>query len=174
MKKSSGRARKRQTAYAVPVRWHESQLEFCLISPRGSSRWEFPHAVTAPGESAAQAACRAMCELTGMVCRLLDRQPLDDALALSDTEPARSGKERSRPAKANPRAAKERLRTAKESASANKDISPVAAFLLRVEKAGAAKSCRIRWCLAEEARARIRRKPLRRLIDLALRHQKAE
>lgn len=28
---------------------------------------------------------------------------------------------------------------------------------------------RIRWCLPEEARARIRRKPMRRLIDLALR-----
>ncbi len=30
---------------------------------------------------------------------------------------------------------------------------------------------RIRWCFAEEARARIRRKPLRRLIDLAARKQ---
>jgi hypothetical protein len=30
-------------------------------------------------------------------------------------------------------------------------------------------SRRIRWCFAEEARARIRRKPMRRLIDLALR-----
>jgi 8-oxo-dGTP pyrophosphatase MutT (NUDIX family) len=30
---------------------------------------------------------------------------------------------------------------------------------------------RIRWCLPEEARARIRRKPMRRLIDLALRRK---
>jgi hypothetical protein len=35
-------------------------------------------------------------------------------------------------------------------------------------------SARCRWCFAEEARARIRRKPMRRLIDLAVRRLDAE
>ena len=45
-----------------------------------------------------------------------------------------------------------------------------AAVLVKVECAPAGQpTLRSRWCLAEEARARIRRKPIRRLIDLALR-----
>jgi 8-oxo-dGTP pyrophosphatase MutT (NUDIX family) len=46
------------------------------------------------------------------------------------------------------------------------------AYLLEVDSAGSTKSQhRVRWCFAEEARARIRRKPMRRLIDLAMRRQ---
>jgi hypothetical protein len=46
----------------------------------------------------------------------------------------------------------------------------VAAFLLLARgEADCDSNCRSRWCFPEEARARIRRKPMRRLIDLALR-----
>ena len=51
----------------------------------------------------------------------------------------------------------------------------VRAFLVLAEDTDAAHSQkRVRWCLAEEARARIRRKPMRRLIDLALAREQAE
>ena len=50
------------------------------------------------------------------------------------------------------------------------------AFLVRVEGEqddGRETELRRRWCLPEEARMRIRRKPMRRLIDLALRRIEA-
>jgi 8-oxo-dGTP pyrophosphatase MutT (NUDIX family) len=57
-------------------------------------------------------------------------------------------------------------------ATQNRRQVKLTAYLLEVESAGVAESgFRIRWCFAEEARARIRRKPMRRLIDLALRQQ---
>ena len=53
------------------------------------------------------------------------------------------------------------------------DQVELVAFLLEVEPVELADSPKterkIRWCLPEEARARIRRKPMRRLIDLAIR-----
>jgi len=57
-------------------------------------------------------------------------------------------------------------------ASRRNETRSMTAFLMRVERADdpwphQANFRRI-WCLAEEARIRIRRKPLRRLIDLAL------
>ena len=49
----------------------------------------------------------------------------------------------------------------------------ITAFLVRVETENGhhstATGYRRRWCFAEEARVRIRRKPIRRFIDLALR-----
>jgi 8-oxo-dGTP pyrophosphatase MutT (NUDIX family) len=58
-------------------------------------------------------------------------------------------------------------------ATQNRRLVQLVAFLLEVEFAESADLSntgrKIRWCLAEEARARIRRKPMRRLIDLALR-----
>ncbi len=45
-------------------------------------------------------------------------------------------------------------------------------FLLEAAEAAKTSSGRrVRWCFAEEARARIRRKPMRRFVDLALRRQ---
>jgi 8-oxo-dGTP pyrophosphatase MutT (NUDIX family) len=52
----------------------------------------------------------------------------------------------------------------------NRQPTHITVFLLQVESADATQSPhRIRWCFAEEAQARIRRKPMRRLIDLAVR-----
>lgn len=49
----------------------------------------------------------------------------------------------------------------------------ITAFLVRVEKESldwpGSEGHRRRWCFAEEARVRIRRKPVKRLIDLAVR-----
>ena len=50
----------------------------------------------------------------------------------------------------------------------------VTAFLIRVENESlgwpGSNGHRRRWCFAEEARVRIRRKPVRRLVDLAVRY----
>jgi 8-oxo-dGTP pyrophosphatase MutT (NUDIX family) len=60
-------------------------------------------------------------------------------------------------------------------ATHNRQLVRLTSFLLEVQDADKTDAPRpIRWCLAEEARARIRRKPMRRLIDLALRHKQAE
>ena len=52
--------------------------------------------------------------------------------------------------------------------SAGADV--LVAYLLEVAQDGSSACPRVRtrWCLPEEARIRIRRKPLRRLVDLAL------
>ncbi len=59
-------------------------------------------------------------------------------------------------------------------ASRKNETRSMIGFLMRVEDALEAwpkqKSHRRLWCLAEEARVRIRRKPLRRFIDRALQH----
>jgi 8-oxo-dGTP pyrophosphatase MutT (NUDIX family) len=55
-------------------------------------------------------------------------------------------------------------------ATQDRQIVQLVAYLLEVEDPeSTTPSRRIRWCFAEEARARIRRKPMRRLIDLGLR-----
>jgi ADP-ribose pyrophosphatase YjhB (NUDIX family) len=56
-------------------------------------------------------------------------------------------------------------------ATQNRRLVQVVAYLLEAQPGGNGAPHRIRWCLAEEARARIRRKPMRRLIDLAIRRQ---
>jgi ADP-ribose pyrophosphatase YjhB (NUDIX family) len=56
-------------------------------------------------------------------------------------------------------------------ATQNRRLVQVVAYLLEAQPGGNGAPHRIRWCLAEEARARIRRKPMRRLIDLAVRRQ---
>ena len=57
-------------------------------------------------------------------------------------------------------------------ASRRNETRSMTAFLMRVERAAdqwpRQGNFRRIWCLAEEARVRIRRKPLRRFIDLAL------
>jgi hypothetical protein len=59
------------------------------------------------------------------------------------------------------------------SASKVESAKTITAFLVRVETENGEHSVgtgyRRRWCFAEEARVRIRRKPIRRFIDLALR-----
>jgi hypothetical protein len=55
-------------------------------------------------------------------------------------------------------------------ATQNRQLVRLVAFQLEVSPTKETDAGhRIRWCLPEEARARIRRKPMRRLIDLALR-----
>jgi hypothetical protein len=55
-------------------------------------------------------------------------------------------------------------------ATQDRQMVQLVAYLLEVDDLESTKSSRrTRWCFAEEARARIRRKPMRRLIDLALR-----
>jgi 8-oxo-dGTP pyrophosphatase MutT (NUDIX family) len=57
-------------------------------------------------------------------------------------------------------------------ATQNQRLVKLTAFLLEVQPVETTDTGhRIKWCFAEEARARIRRKPMRRLIDLALRRQ---
>jgi hypothetical protein len=57
-------------------------------------------------------------------------------------------------------------------ATQDRRLVQLISFLLEVDEASSGGGLRrIRWCLPEEARARIRRKPMRRLIDLALRRQ---
>jgi 8-oxo-dGTP pyrophosphatase MutT (NUDIX family) len=55
-------------------------------------------------------------------------------------------------------------------ATQNRRLVQLVSFLLEVDRAEPDNGHKIRWCFPEEARARIRRKPMRRLIDLALRH----
>jgi hypothetical protein len=110
-------------------------MEFCLISPPGTTWWEFPHARIRPKELARKAAVRCAEKKSGAIFRCRGRKPLD-----------------------------------RFSTTHNKRATVFIAFLLNVKAepvAGTAR--RSRWCYAEEARARIRRKPMRRLIDLALR-----
>jgi predicted NUDIX family NTP pyrophosphohydrolase len=62
------------------------------------------------------------------------------------------------------------------SASRVAEGDTVTAFLVRVQQErenGQDQRIRRRWCLPEEARMRIRRKPMRRLIDIALRRIEA-
>ena len=58
------------------------------------------------------------------------------------------------------------------------DAEEITAFLLRVElehdEWSESAGWRRKWCYAEEAKVRIRRKPLRRLVDLAVRHMQDE
>ena len=61
------------------------------------------------------------------------------------------------------------------SASKVDEAGRVTAFLVSVQaedSSSEANSRRLRWCYAEEAKVRIRRKPVRRLIDLAVRRLK--
>ena len=52
----------------------------------------------------------------------------------------------------------------------NRRLVQMVSFLLQVEEPADESCRRVRWCFPEEARARIRRKPMRRLIDLAIRY----
>ncbi|HTQ39707.1 MAG TPA: hypothetical protein VMJ32_11815 [Pirellulales bacterium] len=127
----------RHEACAVPFRFRDQRLEFCLVSAEGSSRWEFPHATIAEHETAEQAARRCVTDFAELISLPGNSLPLDD---LTTTQNGRQVR--------------------------------ITVFLLQVDSADVAKDGRrIRWCFAEEARARIRRKPMRRLIDLALRRQ---
>jgi ADP-ribose pyrophosphatase YjhB (NUDIX family) len=120
---------------AVPYRVRDGRIEFCLVSPPGSSRWEFPQLRVVAREPIKRAAIRCAKEVAGVGCRHHGLVPLDSF-----------------------------------STNQERSVSKLTAFLVvaRSEKTLDA-DCRCRWCLPEEARARIRRKPMRRLIDLALR-----
>jgi hypothetical protein len=110
-------------------------MEFCIVSPPGTTLWEFPYARIRPKELASKAAVRCAEKKTGAVCRRRSRKPLD-----------------------------------RFSTKHKKRAIVFSAFLLNMKTEPAtAATGRSRWCYAEEARARIRRKPMRRLIDLALR-----
>jgi ADP-ribose pyrophosphatase YjhB (NUDIX family) len=124
-------------ACAVPFRIRDQRIEFCLVSPERTSRWEFPHTLIAAGETPLEAVLRCAQGSTGFACHSARKDPLDDVVTRQ-----------------------------------NRRLVQLTAYLLEVQSTPEdASRHRIRWCFAEEARARIRRKPMRRLIDLAVRHQ---
>ncbi|MBI85805.1 MAG: hypothetical protein CMJ81_21630 [Planctomycetaceae bacterium] len=122
----------------VPFRTDNGRPEFCLVSVRDDSRWDFPRAPALPDELRHVTALRTALEIAGVECKLELPGPLDQ-FAASKVGPAQT----------------------------------ITAFLLRAETENgdqsAATGYRKRWCFPEEARVRIRRKPIRRFIDLAVR-----
>jgi hypothetical protein len=135
MTRSEDRVTVVQAACAVPYRLREGRMEFCIVSPPGTTLWEFPYARIRPKELASKAAVRCAEKKSGAVCRRQSRKPLD------------------------------RFSTVHK-----KRAIVFVAYLLNMKaEPDAGTGRRSRWCYAEEARARIRRKPMRRLIDLALR-----
>jgi len=127
-------------ACAVVVRLRGDSAEFCLMAIPGDGRWEFPHAPLRDAEDPAVAAVRVAAELAGLNCRLFDPVPLGEFHFMSD------GARRF-----------------------------VTAYLLSVAEGGGnaagpiAASRGPRWFLPEEARARLRRKPMRLIATVAQR-----
>jgi hypothetical protein len=124
-------------ACVIPFRHAPAGIQFCLISQRGSSRWEFPK-VAQENQNGSQAdVLQLAAEALGLHGRLHDSE------ALGQFEAARGS-----------------------------ELHSVRGYLLQVDHSDEIwplqQDCRRLWCLAEEARVRIRRKPLRRFIDLAL------
>ena len=107
----------------------------------GDSRWEFPHAPLRAGEEPSAAALRVLGEQTGLDARLFDPVPVGEFRYLSGSE-----------------------------------RRVVVAFLLECDEdrrtadaRASTETRRPQWFLPEEARARLRRKPMRLLATLAQR-----
>ncbi len=66
-----------EQASALPYRYREGQLEFCLITSTGKRRWCFPKGIIDPGESAAETALKEAEEEAGLQGEICD-QPLGD------------------------------------------------------------------------------------------------
>lgn len=126
---------------AVAFRARGETHEFCLVVIPGDSRWEFPHAPLRAGEEPSAAALRVLGEQAGWDARLFDPVPVGEFRYLCGSE-----------------------------------RRVVTAFLLQCDDdrlAAAARapteSRRPQWFLPEEARARLRRKPMRLLATTAQR-----
>lgn len=70
-KKQSKNGRPFDQASAVPYRYRDGRLEFCLITSSSRRKWAFPKGVIDKGESPAQTALKEAAEeagLTGEIC----------------------------------------------------------------------------------------------------------
>jgi len=129
----------------VPYRVTGSGAEFCLVTPASENRWEFPKIRVEP-------------KRRGGEFETCDPEVLQEA--------AESAGLHGELASENP--------LGSFVATRQSQTRSMVGFLMRVDRVEDAwprqSSHRRLWCLAEEARVRIRRKPLRRFIDLALRN----
>jgi 8-oxo-dGTP pyrophosphatase MutT (NUDIX family) len=55
-----------QQSTALPYRWQDGRLEFCLITSLQKKHWAFPKGVIDPGETAQQAALKEASEEAGI------------------------------------------------------------------------------------------------------------
>lgn len=53
-------------ASAIPFRWRNGELEFCLITSIRARRWGFPKGIIDPGETAVEAALKEAWEEAGL------------------------------------------------------------------------------------------------------------
>lgn len=59
-----------QQASAVPYRWRDGRLEFCLITSSKGRRWGFPKGIIDPGETPQQTALKEAEEEAGLHGRI--------------------------------------------------------------------------------------------------------
>ena len=60
-----------QQACAVPYRWQEGRVEFCLITSTGKGTWGFPKGIVDPGETPEQTALKEAEEEAGLHGRIV-------------------------------------------------------------------------------------------------------
>jgi hypothetical protein len=128
-----------QLCYGIPYRRHRGCVEFCLFLFPDQRDWDFPQAIDAPGEEEKSRQLLTPCLEAGF-----DGQIDDTVLG--------------------------------QFVASRGDVAEiVTAFLVEVipgDYNGNGSGSRVprhRWCLVEEAKLRIRRKPLRHLLDVAQR-----
>jgi len=128
-----------QYVCVVPYRAIQTSLELCLVTGEQDHHWEFPKILAREDVLHRELALEAAQLIAGVVGELHMEEPLHEFHFSRGVE--------------------SRL---------------VVAYLMRVRGdvdgwESLPKKRRRRWCFPEEARVRIRRKPLRHLIDLATR-----
>lgn len=60
-----------QQSTALPYRWQEGRLEFCLITSLQKKHWAFPKGVIDPGETSQQAAVKEATEEAGVAGQIV-------------------------------------------------------------------------------------------------------
>ena len=65
-KKQQKNGRACDQASALPYRFRQGRLEFCLITSTGRRRWSFPKGVIDPGETPAETALKEAAEEAGL------------------------------------------------------------------------------------------------------------
>ncbi|MHB8968966.1 MAG: NUDIX hydrolase [Pirellulaceae bacterium] len=65
-KKQQKNGRAFDQASALPYRFRQGRLEFCLITSTGRRRWSFPKGVIDPGETPAETALKEAAEEAGL------------------------------------------------------------------------------------------------------------